>query len=93
MADQVPPGGITERFRPQERPTFKLLRRTGACSLWRSQTAEHQVLGYTRPPRVHYHVAVGQEAQFVLMPRRKTAVLNFDLVVQTSNDGPGGHHG
>lgn len=88
MADQVPPSGITERFRPQEQPTFKLLRRTGACSLWRSQTAEHQVFGYTRPPRVHYHVAVGQEAQFVLMPRLKTAMLNFELLRTQRAVGP-----
>lgn len=93
MADQVPPSGITERFRPEEQATFKLLRRRGACSLWRSQTVEHQILGYTRPPRVHYHLAVSQAAQFVLMPRLKTAVLNFNLVVQNANEGHGGHHG
>lgn len=80
MADQVPPNGITERFRPEEQPTFKLLRRRGACSLWRSQTVEHEILGYTRPPRVHYHVAVDQEAQFVLMSRLRAAMLNFELL-------------
>ena len=87
MVEQVPPIDITELFRLQERPTFRLLRRRGACSLWRSQTVEHQVLGYMRPPRVHYHVAIDQEAQVVLMPRFATAVLNFDLLVQEVTHG------
>ncbi len=82
MADQVPPRGIVECFLPREQPTFKLLRRAGACCLWRSQTAEHQVLGYNRPVRVRYHVTVGKEAEVVLVARFETALLNFNLVVQ-----------
>lgn len=87
MAEQVPPNDIAELFQPRENATFRLLRRRGSYSLWRSKTIKHEVLGGMRSARVHYHVAVDQEAQVVLMPRFATAVLNFDLLVQGVSHG------
>ena len=82
MTKQVPPTEVTERFLIQERPAFKILRRVGPCRLWRSKTVEHEVYGHTRPPRVHYHVVVGDEAQVVLIGKFKSAMLNFELAVR-----------
>jgi hypothetical protein len=87
MTKQFPPTEVTERFLPQERPAFKLLRRVGPCRLWRSQTVEHELHGFVRRPRIHYHVTTGPESDYVLMPRFKTAMLNFELAVREVSHG------
>lgn len=79
MAKQNPPADLLERFLPQERPAFRLLRRVGPCCLWRSQTVEHESHGCTRHSRVHYHVTTGEEAGYVLMPVFGTAMLSLVL--------------
>ncbi|MCY1245394.1 hypothetical protein D9M72_585440 [compost metagenome] len=82
MTKQTPPIEVTERFLPQERPVFKLLRRVGPCRLWRSKTTEHELFGCARQPHVRYHVTTGDDADYVLMPRFTTAMLNFELTVR-----------
>lgn len=75
------PSEITERFLPQERPRFRLIRTIGTVKLWRSKTVAHECQGYRRPARVHFHISVGESADIVLMPRIEAALANFDLAV------------
>ncbi|MET3371802.1 hypothetical protein ABIC89_000843 [Variovorax boronicumulans] len=82
MTKQVPPLQVRERFLPQEKPSFRLLRSMGPCQLWRSQTVEHKLHGRSCRPRVHYHVTTGEQADYLLVPVFRMALLDLFLAVQ-----------
>lgn len=75
---------LEKLFLPQERPSFEIVRSTGACRLWRSRTVTCELHGYVRQPRVRYHITNGEELGIVLMPRLDMAILNFQRELQES---------
>jgi hypothetical protein len=81
MTKQVPPLQVVERFLPQEKPAFRLLRRVGPCALWRSKTVAYESHGNMRRARVHYHVTTGEEADYILMPKFRNAAGCLELSV------------
>jgi len=75
------PSDLSERFLPEESPSFEVLREAGCVRLWRSTTLPRSVEGLSLPGKVHYHVTTGNEADFLLMGNFDRAVAIFDGVV------------
>lgn len=72
------PAELRERFTEDENVKFEVLCQRGAVRLWKSQTRDRMEHGEHRPGQTHYHVTVGDEAEYFLIARMEGAQLIFD---------------